>query len=179
MTFTRWIPTFLAFPLGGLLAIETVGSSDAPLSAALGGLLAGVVIGAGQWLALRSAGTSSRWIGRTAAGMAAGAALSAAVTGSGTDVADLVLSGLVTGTVVGALQGPLLGRGARAAAAWTAVSGAAWALGWLVTSQVIVDAERGHHVFGSTGALTATVLTGLALRALTGWTAAAPATAGA
>jgi hypothetical protein len=166
MTFTRWIPTFLAFPIGGLLAVEIIGSSDGPLAAALGGLLAGAVIGAGQWLALRRDGTSHRWIGRTAAAVAAGAALSAVISGSGTDVPALVLAGLVTGTVVGAAQGPLLGRGARAAAAWTAITGAAWALGWLVTSQVIVDAERGFHMFGSSGALVATLLTGLALRAL-------------
>ena len=37
-----------------------------------------------------------------------------------------------------------------------------------MTSQVIVDAERGFHVFGSSGALAATVLTGLVLRALAG-----------
>ena len=172
MTFKRWIPTFLAFPLGGLIAIETVGGADAPLSAALGGLVVGAVVGGAQWLALRAAGTSRRWIGRTAAATAAGAALAAVITGSGTAVADLVLTGAVVGAVVGAAQGPLLGRGAPVAAAWAAVTSAAWGLGWTITSQVIVDADRHHHVFGSTGALAATVLTGLALRAL----AAAPAT---
>ena len=34
-----------------------------------------------------------------------------------------------------------------------------------MTSQVIVDLERGYHMFGSSGALIVTVLTGLALRA--------------
>lgn len=173
MSFKRWIPTFLAFPIGGYIAIEAVGSSDGPLPAALGGLIVGAAIGAAQWLALRP---SRRWIGRTTAAVAAGAALSAAITGSGTDVADLVLSGLVTGAVVGAAQGPLLGRGPRAAAAWAAVTSASWALGWLITSQVIVDAERGFHMFGSSGALAATVLTGLALRASAGRAVAAPAT---
>ena len=167
MSFKRWIPTFLAFPLGGLIAIETVGGADAPLSAAVGGLVVGAVVGGAQWLALRATGTSRRWIGRTAAATATGAALAAVVTGSGTGTAELVLSGLITGAPVGAAQGPLLGRGARVAAAWTALTGAAWALGWLITSQVIVDADRHHHVFGSTGALAATVLTVLALRALT------------
>ena len=50
--------------------------------------------------------------------------------------------------------------------AWTAVTAAGWSLGWLVTSQVIVDIERGHHVFGSSGALLLTALTGLALRGM-------------
>lgn len=176
MTFKRWIPTFLAFPLAGWLAIETLGSSEEPLAAVAGGLAVGAAIGAAQWLALRGAGVTRRWIGRTAVASAAGAALAAVATGAGTDVGDLVVTGLVTGAAVGAAQGPLLGRGARAAAAWTATTSAAWGLGWLVTSQVIVDAERGFHMFGSSGALAATVLTGLALRALAGG-AAAPAPA--
>jgi hypothetical protein len=164
MTFKRWLPTFLAFPIAGWLAIETIGSAAEPLPAAAGGLLVGAALGAAQWLALR---TDRRWIGRTAVASAAGAALAAVATGPGTAVPELVLTGLVTGAVVGAAQGPLLGRGARVTAAWTATTGAAWGLGWLVTSQVIVDAERGFHMFGSSGALAATVLTGLVLRALT------------
>ena len=166
MTFKRWLPTFLAFPIGGLLAIETVGSLHDPVSAAAGGLLAGAVIGAGQWLALRSGGIGARWIGYTAFAMAAGSALAATVTGAGTEIADVMLAGLVTGAAVGAAQSTLLARGRRAVAAWTGVSAAAWSLGWLATSQVIVDIERGHHVFGASGATIATLLTGLALKAL-------------
>jgi hypothetical protein len=163
MTFKRWLPTFLAFPIGGWIAIETIGSSADPLSAAAGGLVAGGVIGAAQWLALRA---GRRWIAATAAATAAGAALSAVLTGSGTDLADVMLAGLVTGAAVGAAQASLLGRGARAAVAWTTVTAAAWSLGWLVTWNVIVDADRGHHMFGSSGAVVATLITGVALRAL-------------
>ena len=50
MTFKRWLPTFLAFPIGGYIAMQVVGSSDGLLAAAAGGLIAGSVIGAGQWL---------------------------------------------------------------------------------------------------------------------------------
>jgi len=163
MTLKRWLPTFLAFPIGGWLAIETVGSSADPLSAAAGGLLAGAVIGGAQRLALRA---GRRWIAVTAAATAAGAALSAVVTGSGTGLSDVMLAGLATGAAVGAAQAPLLGYGGRAAAAWTAVTAGAWSLGWLVTWNVIVDADRGHHMFGSSGALVATLITGLALRGL-------------
>ena len=179
MTIKRWLPTFLAFPVGGYVAIETVGSSAGPLSAAAGGLLAGAIIGAGQWLALRGHGAGRSWIGGTAAAMAAGGAVSAVATGSGTEVADLALAGLITGAAVGAVQGTLLRRGARVAAAWAGITAAAWSAGWLVTSQVIVDAERGHHVFGSSGALVATLLTGLALRAVARGAARPVATAGA
>src|SRR5215207_392835 len=163
MTFKRWIPTFLAFPIAGAIAFQTLGSFDGPLAGAAGGLLAGAIIGAGQWLALRSGGAGRRWVAHTAGGMSAGLALAAVVTGAGTEVPDLVVGGLIAGTVVGATQSTLLARGA---ATWTAVTGAGWALAWLTTSQVIVDAERGFYVFGSSGALIVTLVTGLALRVI-------------
>ena len=117
MTLKRWLPTFLAFPLGGLLAFETVGSATGPATAAAGGLLAGAVIGVGQWLALRNEGIDRRWPLFTAAAMAAGSALAAAATGAGTEVSDLVLTGAVAGAAVGAAQGRCsaraVGRGHR------------------------------------------------------------------
>jgi hypothetical protein len=163
MTFKRWLPTFLAFPIGGLLAIETVGSLTDPVSAAAGGLIAGAVIGAGQWLALRGQGIGRRWIAATAGAVAAGGALAAAITGAGTETADVMVLGLVAGATVGAAQSALLPRGR---AAWTAVNAVSWPLGWLVTANVIVDLERGHHMFGSSGALLVTLITGLTLRHL-------------
>ncbi len=96
----RWVPTFLAFPLGGLLAMLLVGSLDDPLTGAAGGLLA-----------------ASR----------------------------------------------------RVAVAWTAITAASWSVAWLVSWAVIgINADQGFYVFGSSGAVVATVLTGLALRNLTG-----------
>jgi hypothetical protein len=167
MTFKRWLPTFFAFPLGGLLAWIAVGSLDGPVSAAAGGLLAGGVIGAGQWLALRSQGIGRRWIGYTAAAMAAGTALGAAITGAGTELGDLMFTGLVAGAAVGAAQSSLLAHTRLVAAGWTIVTAASWSLAWLVSWVVIgVNADQGFYVFGSSGAVVATLLTGLALRAL-------------
>jgi hypothetical protein len=168
MTFKRWLPTFLAFPIGGEIAILAVGSSSSPVRAAAGGLLAGAVIGGGQWLALRSSGIGARWVAVTAAAMAAGAALAAVVTGSGTELADVMTTGLIAGATVGAAQSALLARGRGVSAAWTAVTAASWSLGWLATFEVIVDIERGHHVFGSSGAAIVTILTGLTLRRVLG-----------
>ena len=171
MTIKRWLPTFLAFPLGGLLAMGVVGSLDDPLTAAAGGLVAGSVIGLGQWLALRSAGIGRRWIGFTAGAMAAGAAVAATITGAGTELGDLMITGLIAGAAVGAAQGTLLAGGTTSprvvAAAWTAVTAGSWSLAWLVTHTVVgVNADQGFHVFGSSGALVATLVTGLALRTL-------------
>jgi hypothetical protein len=74
-----------------------------------------------------------------------------------------MLTGLVTGAAVGAAQATLLTRGAGAVA-WTAVSAAGWSLAWLATWATIVDIERGYTIFGSSGAVLVTVLTGLTLR---------------
>jgi hypothetical protein len=156
MIFKRWIPTFLAFPAGGLLAIELVGSVDGPATAAAAGLLAGAVLGTGQWLALRARGIGARWIANTALALAAGSAAAAALTDAGTDTADLMLTGLIAGAAVGAAQSPLLAR-----RSWIAVTAAAWALGWLATASIGVDVERGYVLFGSAGAILATLLTGL------------------
>jgi hypothetical protein len=165
MGLMRWIPTFLGFPLGGLLAIETVGSLDGPASAAAGGVLAGAVIGAAQWLALRPR-ADARWVPVTAAAMAAGAALAAIVTGAGASTADVVVAGVITGAAVGAAQATLLAAAPRVVAGWTAVTAASWGLGWLVTSSVIVDLDRGLHSFGASGAIVATLITGVAMRLL-------------
>lgn len=184
--FLRWLPTFLAFPLASLLAVSTVGSVRDVPSALAAGAVVGAVLGTAQWLALRWAGFGSRglgprWILTTAVATSLGAAAAAAITGAGTSVGQLVTTGAVTGLVVGAAQGVLLARAARRAGAvvvmaWALTVGAAWALGWFVTSQVIVDADRGYVTFGSSGAVLATLLTGLVLRALVGpRTAVAPA----
>ncbi len=164
MTFVRWLPTFLAFPLAGLLTIETVGSLHGPASAAAAGLLAGTVIGTGQWLALRSRGIDVRWVAYTAVAMAAGATVAAIANGAGTDLTDVMLAGLITGAAVGAAQSALLTDERGDAATWTAVTAVAWALGWLATWATIVDIERGYVIFGSSGAVIVTILTGLTLR---------------
>src|SRR3954467_749131 len=108
MTFKRWLPTFLAFPIGGLLAFETVGSVTNAGTAAAAGLIAGAVIGAGRWLGLRAHGCDGRWPLVTAAAMAAGSALAAVATHAGTDVPDFILTGNTAGAAVGiAPAGPL------------------------------------------------------------------------
>jgi hypothetical protein len=72
----------------------------------------------------------------------------------------------VAGAAVGAAQGTLLG-GPRLVAAWSAVTAVSWATAWFVSWTVIgVNADQGFYVFGSSGAIVATVITGFALRAL-------------
>ncbi|WP_426560914.1 hypothetical protein ACPPVT_13105 [Angustibacter sp. McL0619] len=173
MSWFRWLPTLLGFPLGGLLAIHTAGSVGGPVSGALAGLVAGAVLGVVQWLALRGLGIGLVWVLATAVGTSVGAALAAALTGGAHSVGALVLGGLVTGAFVGAAQAVAWRPGRRAAAIWAATVSLSWALGWLVTANVIVDAERGYVLFGSSGALLVTVLTGAVLHRLAATGAAA------
>jgi hypothetical protein len=173
VTFLRWIPSFFAFPLGGFVAIETVGPLVGPAPAALGGAVVGALVGAAQWIALRRSGSPARWAGArwagvTAAAMAVGMALAVSVTGAGTGLVDVTAVGLVAGSVVGAAQSVLLVEGARLRAVWTAVVAVSWSLGWLATWLVIVDIDRGYHVFGAAGALLVTVVTALAAGRLRG-----------
>jgi hypothetical protein len=166
MSFTRWLPTFLGFPLGGLLAFEIVGGVEGAGTGAAAGAIAGAVIGAAQALSLGSRVSGVGWTLHTIVGLSAGGALAALVTGAGTTTQELVVSGLIAGSVMGAAQAPALRVGARAAGMWAAVTSGAWALGWLMTSSIGVDVERAYVVFGASGAIVATVLTGLALRAI-------------
>ena len=44
---------------------------------------------------------------------------------------------------------------------WVASTPVLWAVGWLITLQVIVDAERQHAMFGASGALFVSAVTGV------------------
>jgi hypothetical protein len=167
MSWLRWTPSFFGFPLGGWLAFQLVGSANSPLTAALAGAIAGTLIGAAQWLALRPS-VSWHWVAGSTIGMGAGSALAAAVTGSATSVGALAVTGLIAGAAAGFGQSFASRRGWRVAAVWTVTVGASWMLGWTVTANVIVDADRGYAAFGSSGALAVTVITGLVLRRILG-----------
>lgn len=166
MSALRWAFTIVAFPLGGLAAVQVGSTQVGFLSAALSGLVAGAVLGTAQWLALRPA-VSAYWIAATAAGLAVGAGLGATVTAQ-TSAGALVVYGLVAGAVTGAAQAALLRRGAAKAALWMLVVAASWAAAWFITAAVIVDEQRGYVTFGLSGAALVTVATGLTLRLMLG-----------
>ena len=163
--FLWWMPTFLGFPLGGLLALVLVGSVEGVLSGALAGALAGAVIGAAQWSVLRRyARVGPEWVLATALGVAIGDALGALLTGAGTGIGALLIIGLATGVAVGLLQWGLFLRGRLLRASlWAPVVAIAWPVGWTVTWAFGIDVERGYFVFGSSGALVFAALTGLAM----------------
>ena len=73
------------------------------------GLIAGAIIGAAEWFAVRQ-WVSWLWIAATSEGMAVGRPRGAALADYGIDRGDIVLLGAVTGVGVGALQALLFVR---------------------------------------------------------------------
>ena len=163
------VAILLGFPIGGLLADLVVDGVDSVGAAVAGGLIAGAVIGAAEWFALRE-WVSWLWIPATILGMAVGLAVGAALVDYGTSRGDLVLLGAVTGVGVGVLQALVLARRRVSGWPWWVIANAlGWALGWLITSYVITtNADEQFTNFGAGGALVFGVLTWVLLAVLLG-----------
>jgi hypothetical protein len=167
------VAILVSFPIGGLIADLVVDGVDSVGAALAGGLIAGAIIGAAEWFALRQ-WVSWLWTLATGVGMAAGLTAGAALVDYGIDRGDLLLMGAVTGVGVGVLQALVLARHRIPGAVWWAVANPpAWALGWFLTSYVITaNVDERFPVFGLSGALVFALLTWLLLAAL--FRAAAP-----
>jgi hypothetical protein len=161
------VAILVGFPIGGLIADLVVDGVDSVGAALAGGLIAGVIIGAAEWLALRR-WVSWHWIPATSIGMAAGLTAGAALVDYGISRGDIVLMGVVTGVGVGVLQALVLARRGVSGALWWAVANPpAWGLGWLITSYVISSNVKERFTnFGAGGALVFGLLTWLVLAVL-------------
>ena len=163
-----WPVAILAsFPIGGYLADLAVDGVDSVGAALVGGLIAGAIIGAAEWFALRR-WVSWLWIAATTVGVAAGLTAGAALVDYGIGRGALAIMGAVTGVGVGVLQALVLARHRVSGAFWWAVANPpAWALGWLVTTYVITrNVKEQFTNFGASGALVFGLLTWLLLEAL-------------
>ena len=158
-----WAATLLAFPIAGIAGRVVAGPVDSTWTAVLSGAVAGLVIGAAQWLALRRIGADVRWIAATGVGLAVGFGLAFAVFGYGDTIGDLAVVGAVSGLVVGIAQWWLLRDLLDGSIVWIPASAAAWALGWTVTTAIGVDPDDRWAVFGLSGSTTLTVILGATL----------------
>lgn len=161
------LAVLIGFPIGGEIANLVVGPVDSVGTALAGGLVAGAVIGAAQWLVLRRV-VSWLWIPATSVGMAVGLTAGSALVDYGTGRGSLIVMGAVTGALVGGSQALVLARSGISGAAWWAIANApAWALGWLVTSYVITkNVDEQFTNFGASGTLLFAILTSLLLALL-------------
>jgi hypothetical protein len=160
----RWLPTFVAFIAGGAVAIAVTGPVTTLTAALGGGALAGAVLGAGQWLALRGRLPKTEWwIPATAVGQAVGLAVGAAIVGYRTGLQDLAIQGAITGLGVGILQALVLRPHVATWFWWAIAMPPLWALGWIVTTLGGVQVDQHFTNFGALGAITFAVLSGLVL----------------
>src|SRR5438034_11771660 len=83
------VAVLVSFPIGGYLADLVVDGVDSVGAALVGGLIAGLIIGAAEWFALRR-WVSWLWIVATSIGMAVGLTAGAALVGYGISRGDLL-----------------------------------------------------------------------------------------
>ena len=160
----RWTPTFLAFPIGGLLAKLIFGSANSVLKSIGGGLIVGLVVGLFQYFSLKKYGISTSWLVATVIAVAIAGLVNSYVFSYKFDMASLAGSGFVAGLLVGVVQSLSQSREIKFVLLWTISTAVGWSLAWFITSKVIVDPEAQYHVFGSSGALVATIGLGIVLK---------------
>ena len=158
-----WTAGFLAFPIAGALATAVTGRINDFGSALVGGMIAGAVIGAGQWLVARRLLDAQTWIPATALAMGIGLGVGAWVVGYGTSLGELALMGAITGIPLGVAQAYLLRDRLANAWVWAAAVPLLWALGWTVTTAGGIDVDQQFAVFGAYGAITFMALSGILL----------------
>ncbi|WP_086829176.1 hypothetical protein [Streptomyces sp. NRRL B-24572] len=163
---TRWTAGFLAFPIAGLAGRAAAGPVDDAMSALVGGVVTGAVIGVAQALVSSGRLSPPRWGAATAAGSGLGLLLGAALVGHRTDLGSLALMGAVEGVLLGVAQACALPRTARPPWPWAAATPVLWAAGWTVTTLAGVGVDARFTVFGATGALAFCALSGILLHGL-------------
>jgi hypothetical protein len=165
----RWVPTLLAFPLGGAAAKLVFGGASTTLKSVGGGLIVGVTVGLIQFFALKKFGISGSWIAATAIATTVAALINSYAFSFKFDSASLTGSGLVAGFLVGIAQAVSQSREMKFALVWSISTAIAWSLAWFITSKVIVDPEAQYQIFGSSGALIATTGLGVVLKFALPW----------
>lgn len=157
----RWMVSFLGYPLGGYAALLLTGRVDSPGPALAGGFLTGAILGAIQvWAMGQARPRPLAWILATAVGLMAGVAAGAAVVDYQTDLGSLVVQGAMTGLLVGIAQAVVLvPRHGALAFAWPIFLSGTFAIGWAVTTSIGIDVDQQFTIFGSSGALVATLFT--------------------
>ena len=161
-----WTAGFLAFPIAGVAGRLVAGRVDSPLAALLAGLVTGAVIGAGQSLVSRRRLRPARWILATALGMGLGLLLGATAVGFRTSLADLAVMGALTGAMLGVAQTVALPAGTRRRWSWAVVIPVLWAAAWTTTTIAGIPVEEQFTIFGASGAVTFSALSGLLLHRL-------------
>jgi hypothetical protein len=158
-----WTAGFLAFPIAGVAGRLVAGRVDSPTAALVAGLVTGAVIGAGQSFVSQRRLRPARWILATALGMGLGLLLGATVVDFRTSLADLAVMGALTGVLLGVAQTLALPAETRRRWWWAVAMPLLWAIGWTITTLAGIPVEEQVTIFGASGAITFSALSGLLL----------------
>jgi hypothetical protein len=163
--YAKWLAVFLAYPIAGALGRLVANPADGLIFAFITAAVAGAVLGLAQWLALGRHVSVTRWVGATAVGLGVSFVIVQAFGATSSAAAPII--GALTGLGVGVAQSFVRSDRVPAAPVWIPTMGIAWAIGWIVTTSIGVQAEAGWPVVGVSGALVAQALTGVVLMTLT------------
>ena len=134
-------------------------------AALIGGLITGAGLGAAQWFAAKDAfGDARTWIATSAVAYGAGLLVAAAAVGYNTDLGSLAAMGRSAACFWRRTGLALAQQGrSRLAFAWAAAMPVLLALGWAATTAIGVDVDEQFTVFGASGAIVFTLLSGFVL----------------
>jgi hypothetical protein len=163
--YAKWLAVFLAYPIAGFLGRLIANPADGFVFAFIAAAVAGAILGLAQWLALGRHVSVVRWVGATALGLGASFVIVQAVGATSSTAAPVI--GAITGLGVGIAQSFLRSDRIPSALVWIPTMGIAWAIAWVVTTSIGVQAEAGWPVVGVSGALVAQLLTGVVLMTMT------------
>jgi hypothetical protein len=163
--YAKWLAVFLAYPIAGFLGRLIANPADGFVFAFIAAAVAGAILGLAQWLALGRQVSALRWVGATAIGLGASFVVVQAVGATSSTAAPVI--GAITGLGVGIAQSFLRSDRIPSALVWIPTMGIAWAIAWVVTTSIGVQAEAGWPVVGVSGALVAQLLTGVVLMTMT------------
>jgi NhaP-type Na+/H+ or K+/H+ antiporter len=172
--FNLWLAWTLATAAGMVLGFVPFSLFSADLDLGLMRfllpLLAGVLVGLLQWLALRPyLARSVDWVLTGGAGWAVGFALGLFVIQAiGGNPLGALLGYLLFGLIIGGLQWPVLRREIPNALAWVAASMVGWALGGYLSEAVLSGLAGSAEVSQVVSSLVIAMVTGLVAGAITG-----------
>lgn len=165
LAYAKWLAVFLAYPVAGLVGRLVANPADGLAFAFIAAAIAGAILGLAQWLALDRQISVARWVGATALGLGVSFVIAQAL--GATSSSSALVIGAVTGIGVGVAQSAVRSDRLPSAAVWIVTMGVVWAIAWVVTTSIGVQAEAGWPVVGVSGALVAQALSGIVLMTMT------------
>lgn len=159
-----WVMSFIAFPIGRIAASYPIKKIRNTIDAVIAGLIAGLIIGLVQLLVLSTeVALDFSWVLATAGGLAIGLAITMLLVQIAHKKLHLSIKGLVPGLIIGFYQWLILQNFTPLAGWWIPTVAFSWTIGMMVSKIVGSDMSKRWPLFGASGGLVYTIMTGLVL----------------